>query len=98
MAKPNKPTAPAVETQPTAPAVETYVLGKQPNIANNKDTKNGKGGTAGTWALIAAHMAANSGSITLPALQAICTDNGDKQFARYARKNKWLVPAPVAQA
>ena len=92
--QPNKGNAAPKAAQPTtAPAVVVYKAGKAPRIAGHTATKNGNGGTAGTWALIAAHMAANNGTITAPALQAICTGNGDAGFAGYAtRKQKWLVP------
>ena len=106
MAKHNKPTQPAPAAQPAQPAQPAptaqplvLVLGKPPRIAGHTATKHGQGGTAGTWAAIAAHMAANNGTITLPALQGICTGNGDPGFARYAmgRQRQWLVPQPATK-
>lgn len=79
-----------------APAAKPvmYKVGKQPRIAGHTATKNGKGGTAGTWDAIAAHMAANKGQISLADLQKICTEQGDSGFARYAlgKQRLWLVP------
>ena len=102
MAKPTPAPAPAAAPAPAqaGPAPLLLVAGpKPPRIAGHTSTKNGKGGTAGTWALIAAHMAANGGTITFNALQAICADNGDKHFARYAlgKQRQWLVPAPATK-
>ena len=92
MSKPNKaPSTPA----PVVPVqVVTLKLGKAPRIAGHTATKHGKGGTAGTWDAIAAHMAANKGTITLADLQRICTEQGDTGFARYAlgKQRQWLVP------
>lgn len=87
--------AATTQAAPAAPAPAlVLVVGKPPRIAGHTATKNGTGGTAGTWAAIAAHMAANNGSITLPTLQAICTAQGDAAFARYAmgKQRQWLVP------
>lgn len=86
------PVAPATTTQPAQPLV--LVLGKPPRIAGHTATKHGQGGTAGTWAAIAQHMASNGGTVTFTALQAICTANGDPGFARYAmgKQRQWLVP------
>ena len=97
MAKHTKPAAPATAapTTPTQAApVVVLVVGKPPRIAGHTATKNGTGGTAGTWAAIAAHMAANNGTITQTALQGICTAQGDAAFARYAqgKQRQWLVP------
>lgn len=80
-------------TTATVPAV-VLVVGKAPRIAGHVATKHGKGGTEGTWAAIAAHMASNDGTITLDALQKVCADNGDAGFARYAmgKQRLWLVP------
>ena len=84
------------QAQAQAPQAAPVVLvvGKPPRIAGHTATKNGIGGTAGTWAAIADHMAANNGSITLPTLQAICAAQGDAAFARYAmgKQRLWLVP------
>ena len=81
---------PATQAAP----VVVLVVGKPPRIAGHTATKNGTGGTAGTWAAIAAHMAANNGTITQAALQGICTAQGDAAFARYAqgKQRMWLVP------
>jgi len=90
--------APAVATQAAQPVV--LVLGKPPRIAGHTATKHGQGGTAGTWQTIAAHMAANGGTITFAALQALCTAQGDPGFARYAcgKQRLWLVPQPAQPA
>jgi hypothetical protein len=96
--KANKAQAPATPAPASAQAL-VLVVGKPPRIAGHTATKNGQGGTAGTWAAIAAHMAANGNTITLPALKAICTANGDPGFAQYAqgKQRQWLVPQ-AAQA
>jgi hypothetical protein len=90
MAKATPKAAPAA----TSATSTVLVVGKAPRIAGHTATKNGQGGTAGTWALITAHMAANGNTITPEALQAICAGNGDPGFARYAqgRQRLWLVP------
>lgn len=87
------PATPAPATTQAAPVV-TLVLGKPPRIAGHTATKHGQGGTAGTWGAIAAHMAANNGTVTFTALQVICNANGDPGFARYAmgKQRQWLVP------
>lgn len=91
MTKATKP-----DSTPAAPASKPVMLklGKQPRIAGHTATKNGKGGTAGTWDAIAAHMGANKGQIALADLQRICTEQGDTGFARYAmgKQRQWLVP------
>lgn len=88
-------TASAVSSK--APAVVKPVMlkvGKAPRIAGHTATKNGKGGTAGTWDAIKAHMDKNGGTISQADLSKICTENGDTGFARYAqgRQRQWLVP------
>ncbi len=80
-----------------APAVVKPVMlkvGKPPRIAGHTATKNGKGGTAGTWNQISEFMAKNNGQISQADLSKICTENGDTGFARYAqgRQRQWLVP------
>lgn len=85
-----------------APAASPVMLklGKAPRIAGHTATKNGKGGTAGTWELIAAHMAKNGGQISQADLTKLCTENGDTGFARYAqgRQRQWLVPVEVKKS
>lgn len=88
-------TAPAVSSK--APAVSKPVMlkvGKPPRIAGHTATKNGKGGTAGTWNQISEHMAKHNGQISQADLTKICSENGDTGFARYAqgRQRQWLVP------
>lgn len=91
----NKPTV-AASAAVKGPAVKPVMLkvGKAPRIAGHTATKNGKGGTAGTWEAIAAFMSANGGQISQADLQRICTEQGDTGFARYSqgRQRLWLVP------
>lgn len=98
MTTPSK-TASAVGSK--APAAKPVLLkvGKAPRIAGHTATKNGKGGTAGTWDAIKAHMDKNGGTISQADLSKICTENGDTGFARYAqgRQRQWLVPVEEAK-
>lgn len=82
-----------------APAPLVLVIGKAPRIAGHSATKHGAAGTEGTWAAIAAAIVKNGGTITFPALQAICTAQGDQGFARYAmgKQRQWLIPQPKAE-
>ena len=93
MAKAITSAAPAVVQGPAVKPVMLKV-GKAPRIAGHTATKNGKGGTAGTWEAIAAFMSANNGQISRDDLQRICTENGDSGFAGYAqgKQRRWLVP------
>jgi hypothetical protein len=49
-------------------------------------------GNAETWALVAAHLAAN-GPSTLLALQAVVAPRNHAPFVKYAVKRGWLAPA-----
>lgn len=68
-----------------------YVLGKLPRNGLKTETKHGSGGTAGTYAKVC--EALKAGPMTIAALQAVCKDNGDPGFARYAVRNHWLLPS-----
>lgn len=97
MSKDNKSAkADASKAPSAAPASKPVMLkvGKPPRIAGHTATKNGKGGTAGTWDAIKAHMDSNGGQISRDDLTKICTEQGDSGFARYAqgRQRQWLVP------
>lgn len=74
----------------TAPVVQTYSFGKIPRSGLNTGTKHGTGGTAGTYAAIAAAL--KDGPKTMAEIQAICVDQGDKGFARYAARMLWIAP------
>lgn len=60
-------------------------------------TKYGKDGTASTFALLVQAAQANGGTVTYAQARAICADNGDKGFAAYAVRNKYLLPVTDAQ-
>ena len=89
-----------VESSPAKADSPKLKVGKPPRIAGHTATKNGKGGTAGTWEAIVAHMAKNAGTITQADLKKVCDENGDSGFARYAqgRQRLWLVPVEVKKA
>lgn len=94
MAKGNKVVVAATVVAPQA-AVTLYTTGKVPRSGLNQGTKHGQGGTAGTYAAVAALLA--QGPQTLQAIKACTTANGDPGFARYAVRMLWVVPvAPVA--
>lgn len=75
-----------------APAVVLYSIGKLPRNGLTENSKHGLGGTAGTYKAVVAALNAAGGSLALPAIQAVCTTNNDKGFARYAVRNHWLLP------
>lgn len=83
-----------VEAPAVAKESPKLKVGKPPRIAGHTATKNGKGGTAGTWEAITVHMGKNGGTITQADLKRICDEQGDSGFARYAqgRQRLWLVP------
>jgi len=66
-----------------------YTLGKPPRGLRD-NTKNGKGGTAGTYAACAAAL--GDAPLTLAALRKVCVANGDPGFAAYAVRNQWFAP------
>lgn len=81
------PEAKAAVAAATAPL---YSLGKLPRNGLNEGTKHGTGGTAGTYLAVCAAL--KDGPLSMAAIQAVCTAQNDKGFARYAVRNHWLQP------
>lgn len=78
------------------PTVVMFTLGKLPRNGLNEGTKHGEGGTAGTYAAVCRALAATDGKgLTIDAIKAVCKENGDAGFARYAVRNHWLLPVEV---
>ena len=79
-------------------AVETaearYVIGARgAKYSGHEGTKYGTNGTASTWNLVCDTVKKQGGSITRSELAAIVRSNGDKGYAAYAIRNRWLVPS-----
>jgi hypothetical protein len=81
-----------VETTVVANGV-LYEIGKLPRNGLNEGTKHGTGGTAGTYLAVVAALA--NGPLGIEAIKAVCKDNNDAGFARYAVRNHWLLPVSV---
>lgn len=86
-----------VDLKPATTAVPTsYNIGKLPRNGLNEGTKHGQGGTAGTYKAVCAALAATNGrGLYLEEIKAICKEQGDAGFARYAVRNHWLLPVEV---
>lgn len=67
-----------------------YSIGKLPRNGLNEGTKHGEGGTAGTYKAVCAALA--DGPLSLEEIKAVCKEQGDAGFARYAVRNHWLLP------
>jgi hypothetical protein len=76
----------------TTATVVLYGLGKKPRNGLNEGTKHGVKGTAGTYLAICKMLADKNGSADMAAIQAVCAEQNDKGFARYAVRNHWLQP------
>lgn len=98
MAKVTTPAAPKAVTPVVVAAVAAaaptlYGVGKLPRNGLHQATKNGNGGTAGTYAaVVAALQAASPPALPIAAIQAVCKANNDAGFAKYAVRNHWLLP------
>lgn len=86
----DKVAADEVTKQPVS--VVQYGIGKLPRNGLNEGTKHGQGGTAGTYKAVCKALAAANGRMTIAEIQAVCTTEGDKGFARYAVRNHWFLP------
>ena len=91
MAKKTVKTDAVVVVAPT-PTVVLYGLGKLPRNGLKEGTKHGVKGTAGTYKAICAMLADKGGKADMAAIQAVCAEQNDKGFARYAVRNHWLQP------
>jgi hypothetical protein len=71
-------------------AVQLYTLGVAPRGGLHAETKHGAGGTAGTYQAIVAALQAAGGAAPFSVVQAVCRENADPGFARYAVRSGWV--------
>lgn len=82
-----------LDAAPAAAPVQMYSLGKKPRNGLNDGTKHGVKGTAGTYlAVVKMLQEREGGTADMAAIQAVCAEQGDKGFARYAVRNNWIQP------
>jgi hypothetical protein len=81
-----------MDAEATKATVVLYGLGKKPRNGLNEGTKHGVKGTAGTYLAITKMLAEKDGKADMAAIQAVCANQNDKGFARYAVRNHWLQP------